>query len=135
MKPLTKNLKYFSGIAIIFSIVFFYNLYAALQAQSYNKIWVYALLYGILMFCAGLILGYRDPVRESRTDLGFQYHLITFIIVNAIGIPALFFAMGLNIETITGAILQSFSWGLGLFVHYYFSSKSLKGMDKEEVFV
>jgi len=135
MITMTKNLKYFSGLTLIFSAVFFYNLYSALQTQSYSNIWIFAILYGAILFCTGLFLGYKDSVRKSRADLGFQYHLMTFIIVNCIGIPWMFISIGLKTETLLSASIQFIPWGIGLFVHYYFSSRSMKGMNKEEVFI
>ncbi len=135
MITMTKNLKYFSGLTLIFSAVFFYNLYSALQTQSYSNIWIFAILYGAILFCTGLFLGYKDSVRKSRADLGFQYHLMTFIIVNGIGIPWMFISIGLKTETLLSASTQFIPWGIGLFVHYYFSSRSMKGMNKEEVFI
>jgi len=132
---MTKNLKYFSGLTLIFSAVFFHNLYSALQTQSFNNIWIFAILYGAILFSTGLFLGYKDSVRKSRADLGFQYHLMTFIIVNGIGIPWMFISIGLKTETLLSATIQFISWGIGLFIHYYFSSRSMKGMNKEEVFI
>lgn len=134
MKTMTNNLKYFSGLTLIFSAAFFYYLYSALQTKSFDNIWLFAILFGVALFIAGLILGYKDPVRKSRADLSFQYHLMTFIIVNVIGIPWLFISMGLNNDALLSAAFQCIPWGIGLFVHYYFSSRSIKGMNKEEIF-
>ncbi len=131
---MTTNLKFFCGLAMVFSFAFFYSLYAALSAQAYNSIWIYALLFGLGLLISGFYLGYNDPVRDSKLDLGFQYHLVTFIIVNSIGIPALFLYMGFNTETVLGASSSSVFWGLGLMVHYYFSSRSIKGLDKKNIF-
>ena len=106
MKTMTNNLKYFSGLALIFSITFFYYLYSALRIQSYQNIWIYAVLFGIALFISGLALGYKDPVRNSRQDLGFQYHLMTFIIVNSVGIISLLLEMGINLKTLAAGILS-----------------------------
>lgn len=134
MKTMTNNQKYFGILILIFSATFFYYLYSALQTHSFDNIWLFAILFGAALFITGLVLGYKDPVRKSRTDLGFQYHLITFIIVNVIGIPWLFISMGLNKEILINAAFQCIPWGIGLFVHYYFSSRSIKGINKEEIF-
>ena len=40
---MTRNLKYFSGLTLIFSIIFFNYLYAALLNESYNNIGIYAI--------------------------------------------------------------------------------------------
>ncbi|AXT20725.1 hypothetical protein D7030_11875 [Flavobacteriaceae bacterium AU392] len=134
MKTMTNNLKYFSGLTLIFSIIFFYYLYSDITIQSYNKIWIYAILYGMTLFISGLILGYKDPVRNSIYDLGFQYHLTTFIIVNCIGFIASLIAMGINLKTLLTSIMPIIFWGLGLLIHYYFSLKSIKGINKKEIF-
>ena len=134
MKTMTKNLKYFSGLTLLFSIAFFYYLYAALQARSYDTIWLFALLFGLALFTSGFILGYKDPVRGSRADLGLQYHFVTFIIVNTVGIPWLFVSMGLNSDTLLSVALQCIPWGTGLFLHYYLSSGTIKGMHKDKLF-
>ena len=134
MKTMTTNLKYFCGLTIIFSVIFFYYLYAALSIESYDKISIYAALYGSVLFISGLALGYFDSVRHSRLDLGFHYHLMTFIIVNVIGLISLFIDMGFNKNTLLYAILSIVFWAIGLLVHYYYSSKSIKGMDKENIF-
>ena len=134
MKTITNNLKYFGGFTLLFSIIFFYNLYSAIANQSYDNIWIYATLYGMALFICGFVLGYNDPVQSSRHDLGFQYHLITFVVVNGVGIVSLFSAMGLSWTTFFNAILSIIFWGLGLLVHYFFSTKTIKGLDKDEIF-
>ena len=134
MKALTKNLKYFGALTILFSIVFFYYLYTSINMQSFENIVLYAILYGAALFISAFILGYNDPVRKSKLDLGFHYHLITYVIVNLIGISALFLAMGFNSDTIINASLNLIFWGLGLLVHYYFSTRSIKGIDKNQIF-
>ena len=134
MKTITNNLKYFGGLTLIFSIAFFYYLYSAVLAQSYSDIWIYVSLYGAALFISGFVLGYRDPVRKSRLDLGFYYHLITFIVVNFVGIISLFIAMGFSFRTLLNAAASLIFWGLGLLVHYYFSSRSIKGINKREIF-
>ena len=105
-----------------------------LMHQEYGNIWFFSISFGVLLFISGFILGYKDPVRESRSDLGFKYHLTTFIIVNIIGISWLFAAMGFNANSLMNAAFQCLPWGLGLLIHYYFSSKSIKGIDKKDLF-
>ncbi len=131
---MTTNLKYFCGLTFIFSIIFFDALYTDLSLGSPEKIWIYAILYGLALFFTGLYLGYNDPVQKSRLDLGFHYHLMTFIIVNSIGLISLFIALGFNKNTLLCAIMSIGFWAIGLLVHFYFSSKSIKGISREEIF-
>jgi len=131
---MTTNQKYFGILTLASSIIFFYYLYTALQEQSYSNIWWFAGFFGVFLFVIGFVLGCKDPVHKSRKDLGFQYHLITFLIVNGVGIPWLLFSAQLNPHTYLNAALQVFPWAVGLFFHFYVSSKSIKGMNKEELF-
>lgn len=134
LQKMTNNLRYFSGLTFIFSLAFFYLLYTDLSIQHFNHIWIYVVAYGSLLCISGLTLGYKDSVRNTRLDLGFQYHFITFIIVNCIGIVAFLTLMEVTAETLIASFLSILFWALGLGVHYYFSSKSIKGFDKEDIF-
>lgn len=134
MKTMSNNLKYFSGLTLILSVAFFYNLVTKLQALDFSKIWLIALIFGVFLFASGLILGYKDSMRDSRADLGFQYHLMTFIIVNIVGIPWLLVAFGTDSSNLINIAYQCVPWGIGLATHYYFSTKSIKGVSKEEIF-
>ncbi|MEO9483987.1 MAG: hypothetical protein ABJG47_11095 [Ekhidna sp.] len=131
---MSKNLKYFSGLAMLFSVIFFHYLYTNLIIEHYENILAYAVIYGVSLFISGLILGYNDPVRGSRLDLGYYYHLVTFIIVNFVGLISLLAAMGFNTYNLLIGTLSILPWTLGLFVHYYFSNKSIKGFDKQSAF-
>ncbi|MBL4625257.1 MAG: hypothetical protein JKY42_08990 [Flavobacteriales bacterium] len=131
---MTTNQKYFGILNLIFSISFFYYLNSSLHEKSYDFLTLSAVLFGLLIFIAGYILGYKDPIRNSRNNISFQYHLTTFIVVNSVGIPWLFISRGLNTSSLISASLQLFPWAIGLLIHFYFSSKSIKGMDKEEIF-
>ncbi len=134
MKAMTKNLKYFAGTTLIFSVLFFYFLYSDLSINSYDRIWIYATLYGSALFLSGLAFGYHDSIRDTRLDLGFYYHLVTFVIVNAVGLISLFMAMGSYQISLLSGLMPIFFWLLGLLVHYYFSSRSIKGMDRDRIF-
>jgi site-specific recombinase len=131
---MTTNLKYFSGLALLFSITFFYFLHSDLKAESYENIWWYAVMFGVYLFISGLLLGYKDSVRETKLDLGYRYHLMTFIIVNAVGLISLLIFFGINRDSLISSGIGFFFWAIGLFVHYRLSSKTIKGMDKDKIF-
>jgi len=134
MKTMSNNLKYFGGLTLVLSVAFFYYLVASLQAQDFGNIWLIALGFGLLLFASGLIFGYSDSMRRSRADLGFQYHLMTFVIVNLVGAPWLIVALGTGSNNLINIAYQCGPWAIGLAIHYYFSSKSIKGMNKDEIF-
>ena len=132
---MTRNQKYFAVLTILLSLVFFKLLIDDLTIEAYGNLWIYALIYGIVMFLNGLYFGYNDPVRETRHDLGFQYHLITYIIVNVIGINWFIFKFADSGNAFFWIVIQCVPWGLGVLLHYYLSLRCIKGMDKEEIFV
>lgn len=134
MKTISNNLKYFALFTLILSILFFNYLYSSLEKDVYNNIVLFAILYGASVFISGLIYGFREKVRHTRGDIEFRYHLVTFSIVNSVGITFLIIYMGLNFKNVLIISSQLFFWGIGLLVHYYFSSRSIKGMDAGEIF-
>lgn len=131
---MTKNLKYFSLLTSIFSCIFFFFLNRDIRTEPDHFIWLYAFLFGSSIFISGLLLGYKESIRKIRFDLMFQYHLATYIIVNIIGIISFILSLGLNKSTLFIALAQALPWGVGLVIHYYFSLRSIKGIQKKNLF-
>ena len=135
MRYFTPQLVGFGVTTLVLSIGFFSYLYSSIKAHTYDYIWIAALAFGVLMFFNGLLWGWRDSVRKSKSDLGFMYHLYTFVIVNNINLIFLFFFGFLEKYNENHFYLYILFWGIGLMVHYYAMKKKIKGMDKEELFV
>lgn len=133
-KYLTRNSIGFGFTAAALSASFFYFLFTALNKKEYGLIWLYGSLYAASMFLSGFLWGYFDNVRKTRNDIGFLYNLITFIVTNTVGfLGATFLYKGS--DWMVSYVLQLVFWGLGLFIHYYFSRRSIKGMPPDELFV
>lgn len=134
MKKLTTNLKYFAIALMVLTLTFSYYLYSFIASEQYTNIIVLATVFGISVFAIGLYFGYNDKEVNTKIDLGFNYHLFTYIIVNGIGILWLFSVLGFTNENIKMAASQLLFWGIGLFVHYLFSRRSIKGYDRDTIF-
>jgi hypothetical protein len=135
MRYTTPQLTGFGITTLLLSIGFFYYLYSSLDAREYSYIWLAALAYGVLMFVNGFVWGWLDSARKSRHDLGFLYHLYTFIIVNSVHAIAIFYYGRTDKWTLIYSGLGMIAWGLGLYVHYSNSRKSIKGMERGELFL
>lgn len=134
MLSLSRNLKLFSVLMTIYSIVFQYYYNQYLNAEDWNYVVLCAAGLFVASFATGMILGSKDPVRNHRNDLGFLYHLMTYITVNAIAV--IWLLAGLSSDKVTPVmiLLMVILWGVGLLVHYLISRKTLKGMTKTEAF-
>jgi hypothetical protein len=131
---MTRNLAIFTAVAAVFGLAFHSNLTRLLLNEEYGWIPFWAAGYALGMFAAGFGLGRMDRQRATRADLGFQYHLLTF----AVTIPIWgYFHLG-RVELGFSPFWLDFGlmaiWTLILLVHWRASTRSIKGMRREEVF-
>ena len=138
MLKLSKNRIFFGVLVFIYSLVFnhFYGLHVT--ADQWLNVARVAAIYGCSIFITGLILGIKDPVKDSRFDQGFQYHLVTFIVVN---ITHLLWPLVVHSEIessvqigVLARVLSVAAWGVGLLVHYLLTRKTIKGIPRDKVF-
>ena len=134
MKAITKNLWVFMLITTIVTLIFLNLLYKAISAEEYNLIFIYCPIYSILLFFSALLLGKNDSTRKQRNDLGFQYHLASYIIINLLNVLWVFTTIGFGNDEITMVLFQLLVWAIILLIHYYFSRKTLKGYSKKSIF-
>jgi uncharacterized protein involved in cysteine biosynthesis len=97
------------------------NLYKNILNEKVENIWLLALLYPILMLVNGFVWGYKDNIPVER-KIGFQYHLLTYVIVNSLGVIWLLFLPSLGYSKFNIALIQISSWGIGLFFHWLFTN-------------
>lgn len=134
MIKLSKNAKILGILMIVYSLVFHYYLSHYLAAGQHEKIIPVALTLFFVAFSTGLILGAFDPVRKSRSDLSFQYHLITYVVMNSTAFLWLATGLASNQEQLSHALLTAVSWGVGLIIHWFLSRRTIKGLPKASVF-
>lgn len=138
MFKLSKYLKVFTVLVFLYSVCFNYAYHNQMTPDQWFNFLKIGIIYGVTIFLTGLLLGMRDPVKSSRVDQGFQYHLMTFIVVNVTYLiwPLLFysaFESSVQLDWYIQLILIT-GWGLGLLGHYLLSRKTIKGIPTDEVF-
>lgn len=134
MQTFSKQQVLFTGLTLIWSSLFFNSLTTHLEEQSYRSIPSLAGLYAALMFLSGLACGYFDSIRLTRIDIGYRYHLITFVVVHFVLLVILWIQKPAIDYFRVGLLFQFLLWGIGLLLHARRSKKSIKGYSAEELF-
>ncbi len=138
MKTLSKNLLLFSICLFTLTILFRFSLSSVLQNRLFSSIWIVAATYGVLVFIIGWTFGKRDNLHLPLYDIGFRFHLATYIICNLIA--ELWHLIGLqsDYENISYIHLTAIFWGIGLIIHYVIylvtRKNAIKGIKKSEIF-
>lgn len=134
MFKLSRNLKAFAVLAVIYTLVFLYYYSAFVTESQWSNVAIAATIYFFAMFTTGLILGAKDPIRTSRIDQGFHYHFVTYVVVNTISILWTLLGFSAEADTVGISLLTAFSWGVGLFVHFLVVRHMIKGIPRDKVF-
>lgn len=138
MKAITKNLIIFSIGLIIFTLIFRYALSSMLENRMFTGIWVLTVAYALCIFIIGWIFGKRDRLTLPLYDIGFRFHLATYLICNLIA--EMWYNLGLQsqYENIKAIHLTVIIWGVFLLIHlflYFISRKNaIRGIKKSEIF-
>ena len=81
MKKITRNSYIFAGINIITTIAFLIYLNKLVSLENYNSILLPAIIYGMIWFVSGFILGVTDNSRNySEKYISFLYISISAVI-------------------------------------------------------
>ncbi|MFO8023050.1 MAG: 2TM domain-containing protein [Perlabentimonas sp.] len=138
MKALTKNLLIFSVSLILLTILFRFSLSTMLQNRLFFSVWIVAVAYGIIVFIMGWVFGKRDNLNLPLYDVGFRFHLATYVICNLIGEIWYLLDLQSDYEKIRTIHLTALFWGIGLLIHfiiYLITRKdAIKGIKKSEIF-
>ena len=88
------------------------------------------------MFLVGWYFGTKDVKENEVHDIGFRYHLATYILCIGIGYGVHY--LGWNAESLRAMTITAISWGIGLLVHFIFylieQRKTIKGYAKDEIY-
>jgi len=137
MKFITKNLAIFAVIASALTLAFRFSL-SAMLANECDFYYVPAIIYSLSMTAAGWYLGKKDGCELPIYDVGFRFHLITY--VQYFAVTSAWFLLGLNAEVEKGEkkLITALIWGFFLSIHfvYYLISrkKAIVGLKKEKLF-
>lgn len=138
MKLITPSLLKFTGVAIVLTILFRHFLSASIAVHSTGHIIVVAVVYGLCMFLSGYYFGGKEARRLPLYDVGFRFHLATYIVV--IGVSELWFALGLGApgETATATNYTALIWGALLVLHFILflvaHRRTIGYINKDELF-
>lgn len=139
MKSLiTPNLIKFTLITIILTILFRIGLSTSITNEMMIAVILSAIIYAISMLINGSYFGRKEYEYLPIYDIGFRFHLSTFIAHNVISI--LWFAFGFEskYENIKVIYITALIWSVFLIIHlvYFLSVRksSIKNLDKEDLF-
>ena len=140
MKLCTKNSIRFALSLLIATALFRYLLSSLLLGPTIDSqsIALLAIVYGIMAFIFGWYFGKKDFESLPLYDVGFRFHLLTYLVCN--GYAYFWFLSGLTATNEDIAIVHytAIFWGIGLLVHSFFYLQSRKevidGMHKGEIF-
>ena len=138
MKTITPYLLRFALTATILTIVFRYFLSYGIENQSGIIITISATIYGLLMFASGWYFGRKDEEYLPIYDVGFRFHLTTYLIHNGISLLWIGLGFGSKNENLNVSIMVAIYWGIFLLIHFAFflwaRKNSINNLDKEDIF-
>ena len=138
MKIITSPLLRFVLISAILTVLFRYVLSYGIEHQLTAVIILAAVIYGVLLFITGWYLGMSDAQYLPILDVGFRFHLTTYVV--HVGISELWFLSGSNssLKHISTVHLTAIIWGSFLLIHFIIfmvvHKKSIRGLDRSELF-
>ena len=136
MKALTIRLGQFAICALVLTVLFRYALNLCIEANSVIGTTTCSIVYGGLMSLVGWYFGTKDAEENEVHDIGFRYHLVTYVLCIGIGYGVQY--LGWNTESLRAMTITAIAWGIGLLVHFIFylieQSKTIKGYARDEIF-
>ncbi len=138
MKTITPYLLRFALTTTLLTIVFRFFLSYGIENQSGIIITTSAVTYGLLMFATGWYFGRKDGEYLPIYDVGFRFHLTTYLIHNGISLLWLGRGFGSKYENLSVSIMVAIYWGIFLLLHFIFyiwaRKNSIENLDKEDLF-
>lgn len=138
MKTITPFLLKFALTTTLLTIIFRYCLSYGISNESYMIIILAALLYGILMFSSGWYFGKKDGEYLPIFDVGFRFHLTTYLVHNIISELWFVFSFNSHYEKIETIHSTAIIWGILLLLHFIFflwaRKNSINNLNKTDLF-
>lgn len=135
---LTANLLKFTLSAIVLTILFRIALSSFITNKMIGALLISAIAYGILMWISGYFFGKKDYENLPIHDVGFRFHLATFLAHNLISILWFTFGFQSKYEDIGIIYLTAGIWGVFLLAHfiYYLSMRksTVNNLGREDLF-
>ena len=139
MKTLiTSNLVKFTLTTAILTIIFRFGLSYSISNKMSIALILSSVIYAILMWCNGSYFGRKEYEYLPIYDIGFRFHLATFLAHNLTSIFWFVFGFESQYENIQTIYLTALIWAVFLIIHFiYFLSvrkSTIKNLDKNDLF-
>lgn len=138
MKTITPYLIKFAVTTILLTAVFRYFLSYGIEYQSQITIAVSAISYALFMFASGWHFGRKDGDFLPIYDVGFRFHLTTYLIHNGISVLWILLGLGSKYENLNIIIMVAIYWGVFLLLHFILFLRAKKNtihnLDREDLF-
>jgi hypothetical protein len=135
---ITNNLLKFTLATIILTILFRIVLSTSITNKMILAVIICSIVYGILMWFNGRYFGRKEYEYLPIYDIGFRFHLFTFLAHNLVSVLWFVFAFESKYENIKVIYITALIWSVFLIIHliYYLSVRksSIKNLDKENLF-
>ena len=135
---LTPNLVKFTLLTILLTVLFRIALSSFITNQMIVAVVMTSIVYGVLMWFNGSFFGRKDYEDLPIYDVGFRFHLTTFLTHNLISILWFTFGFQSKYESVRIIYLTAAIWSLFLLAHfiYYLSVRksTVNGLDREDLF-
>jgi hypothetical protein len=135
---ITNNLLKFTFVTIILTILFRIVLSTSIANKMTLAVILCSIAYGILMWSNGKYFGRKEYEYLPIYDIGFRFHLFTFLAHNLVSVLWFVFAFESKYENIKVIYITALIWSVFLIIHliYYLSVRksSIKNLDKENLF-
>ncbi len=138
MKTITPYLLRFVLAATVLTIIFRYFLSYGIENQPVIVMTISAVTYGLLMFASGWYFGRKDGEYLPIHDVGFRFHLTTYLIHNGMSLLWIGFGFGSKYENLNVPIMIAIYWGIFIIIHFVFflwaRKNSINNLNKEDIF-
>jgi L-asparagine transporter-like permease len=138
MKYITKNLLIHSVIFLLASFLFRYLMSWSLSKGYFNGVWIVSAVYFLTLTVMIWRFSILDKKHLPLYDLGFRFHVATFIVWLLVSLIWFEFGSISAHEHIIQVYIASIIWLVILLIHFIVyrltRKKSFKGLKKSDIF-
>ena len=135
---ITKSLIQFITVTTFLTVIFRISLSKFLNEQLWSFVFIPPLIYFILMYVSGRCFGIKEYNYLPIGDIGFRFHVSTFIVFLIVSYLMYYLGYMSNSEPRGILDITILIWGIFLIIHMilFFKSKNdnIKGINKENIF-
>lgn len=135
---ITKSLIQFITVTTFLTVIFRISLSEFLNEQLWSFVFIPPLIYFILMYVSGRYFGIKEYKYLPIGDIGFRFHVSTFIVFLIVSYLMYYLGYMSNSEARGILDITILIWGIFLIIHMilFFKSKNdnIKGINKEDIF-